>query len=1065
MAMPAFRPGDAVEVDYEQRWYDGKLGQQMPNGNFKVEYTLDNTYEEDVPVSRMRKPGQKEAVPANSNSSAAKRLSGAGFQTQADYNNFGATALPDPHRHTETVSNQERRMDPEDRKTYTFAELKQKHANRFPDDHTRTYWFETMTPVAPVTVGGGPGTDIKSDPFMTHGQMMQPDAAQHDLFNISKDPFMTSAAKIGVVEPEEHRHSVQHDPFLTTMSGAKVPDKRKNDKDRAMSPADRKDLKKPVDRLTYRFFDLECPTQASLQAQFKNKFLQQLSARGVEGYTLTKLYLKMRPGSILMEVSGDPAYMGEVRKKCPSRSIVIDNCMGILVDPDMPDTPLPDAMDGEWVPQPEEPKEDVPAEPIIPYWYKADNNWIQCIQMMKTERDNIMKKFTGGMVWETREKKETSGEKASEWMFSHTQGKMGQHHQTTTEQVLVQDLYEDERFPADSRIWYRGGEPSAMSTMPKPQRWERLKQFSTGKPYPEMDLAAGMTTPRGGRVYQGCPENFYMIAAFQALAMKPELIANVFCNMEYSNPSLGMFILRFYKHGQWQFVDIDDHIPMMQDFTSMTAQTEFWTAYPWPALIEKAYAKIHGSYEALSGGGHVEEVLTDLTGGCATRFGTRDVANDRLWMYLHEMQKHCVFGCNINEAECSKRNIPIESHWASAIWKVQKYLDVPYICVCTSAPSSTCIHMPSYHVESPDGFGPNEGYCWLRVDDFVALFDTIFECRLVNSDLGPPSMTGGCSPGWVPNMPWYEDLWAFQAQVYAESAPCFLIDVHQVPCEITLEVSQTDQRFTGAGTGDDLIFGRQVQAPLLLRFYECSREVSEESGGEIYLVHLSAWGHTRDACTGVKVMKPGKYMAMVSVPAKYSCDKMIFRTYSTFPIRLSPVVNHRSYVAVQPARPLGAMPYSLCGFQRIESSREQMPQMFDESEGRGKPMANPSYEGSTTGATSRYVQGGRSPLAFLWPFSFPGPCKLLGCGEPKGLLGTGLCKGAGGLSMHGMPSGLQGPGMPGMGGMGGFGFGQMPGFGHQTHEDGLKVVGRFGGRGAIATVEANESQTAGCSVM
>merc|ERR1719203_501752 len=67
---------------------------------------------------------------------------------------------------------------------------------------------------------------------------------------------------------------------------------------------------------------------------------------------------------------------------------------------------------------------------------------------------------------------------------------------------------------------------------------------------------------------------------------------------------------------------------------------------------------------------------------------------------------------------------------------------------------------------------------------------------------------------------------------------------------------------------------------------------------------------------------------------------MIFRTYSTKPLAMKPITNHRSWVPVNPAMPLDAIPYSLSGFQRVDALSERMPQMFDEAEGRGKPMAN-----------------------------------------------------------------------------------------------------------------------------
>merc|ERR1719203_528999 len=106
------------------------------------------------------------------------------------------------------------------------------------------------------------------------------------------------------------------------------------------------------------------------------------------------------------------------------------------------------------------------------------------------------------------------------------------------------------------------------------------------------------------------------------VGMRPELLEHIFVGMKFSFPRLGLYTLRLYKHGQWHHVQIDDALPFDQAMNPLCSTSESFPALPWPSLIEKAYAKLHGSWEGLGGGGHVEEVLTDLTGGCATRFST-----------------------------------------------------------------------------------------------------------------------------------------------------------------------------------------------------------------------------------------------------------------------------------------------------------------------------------------------------------------------------------------------------------------------------------------------------------
>ena len=59
----------------------------------------------------------------------------------------------------------------------------------------------------------------------------------------------------------------------------------------------------------------------------------------------------------------------------------------------------------------------------------------------------------------------------------------------------------------------------------------------------------------------------------------------------------GIYVMRFFKNFEWVYVIIDDRLPISKAkkttvFGSCTNAHELWVA-----LIEKAYAKLHGCYE------------------------------------------------------------------------------------------------------------------------------------------------------------------------------------------------------------------------------------------------------------------------------------------------------------------------------------------------------------------------------------------------------------------------------------------------------------------------------------
>uniref|UniRef100_UPI0037E7B907 calpain-10 isoform X1 n=1 Tax=Semicossyphus pulcher TaxID=241346 RepID=UPI0037E7B907 len=87
----------------------------------------------------------------------------------------------------------------------------------------------------------------------------------------------------------------------------------------------------------------------------------------------------------------------------------------------------------------------------------------------------------------------------------------------------------------------------------------------------------------------------------------------------------GSFQFSFWQQGRWTDVAIDDRLPCINS-TLCFARCHTPTAF-WVALLEKAYAKLHGSYERLWAG-QVSESLVDLTGGLAERWSLGDFESE-----------------------------------------------------------------------------------------------------------------------------------------------------------------------------------------------------------------------------------------------------------------------------------------------------------------------------------------------------------------------------------------------------------------------------------------------------
>lgn len=130
-------------------------------------------------------------------------------------------------------------------------------------------------------------------------------------------------------------------------------------------------------------------------------------------------------------------------------------------------------------------------------------------------------------------------------------------------------------------------------------------------------------------VRQGAVGNCWFLSALAVVAEKDYLVKQLLPHKELNDK--GCYQVNLCLDGKWTPIMVDAHLPVVfggrivdplrGGTTSSTDSTS--TVHPafcavpngqlWPALIEKAYAKAHGSYQHLSGG-FIQEGFQDMTG-------------------------------------------------------------------------------------------------------------------------------------------------------------------------------------------------------------------------------------------------------------------------------------------------------------------------------------------------------------------------------------------------------------------------------------------------------------------
>jgi len=267
--------------------------------------------------------------------------------------------------------------------------------------------------------------------------------------------------------------------------------------------------------------------------------------------------------------------------------------------------------------------------------------------------------------------------------------------------------------------------------------------------YGEVELFTDGCSP--GDIHQGELGDCWFLSAIACLSAREEKkpreeqMKDLFT---YADPKVGLFVVRFYKNGVYQDIVVDDRFPFKWgqcSFAKSGKKKECWVQ-----VIEKAYAKLHGSYDAIEGG-FVNDGLVDMTGGMGGQMRLSDTSvkkeiNDgTFWATLRSLNSDGhLLGCgsgagkdtDISDMGIVKghaysllrveeidghRLVQLRNPWGSTEWK-GKWSD-------NDEDSWTQKMKKKLDFKKAD-----DGSFWMAFEDFVLHYRSLYICRVFNDE-------------------------------------------------------------------------------------------------------------------------------------------------------------------------------------------------------------------------------------------------------------------------------------------------------------------------------------------
>uniref|UniRef100_A0A3Q4AIV7 Uncharacterized protein n=1 Tax=Mola mola TaxID=94237 RepID=A0A3Q4AIV7_MOLML len=441
-------------------------------------------------------------------------------------------------------------------------------------------------------------------------------------------------------------------------------------------------------------------------------------------------------------------------------------------------------------------------------------------------------------------------------------------------------LFEDNCFPAEHKsLGYNELGPYSPKT--RGVVWKRPKELCSDPKF--IDNGATRTD-----ICQGALGDCWLLAAIASLTLDQRILARVVPpGQSFTEDYAGIFHFQFWQFGEWVDVVVDDRLPTRDGrllFVQSAEGSEFWSA-----LVEKAYAKVHGCYEALSGGNTIEG-FEDFTGGIAEQYNLDEDPPNLFKIMQRALSLGSMMGCSINVSltfilicisskDMHTQSLPVQlvrirNPWGQVEWTG------PW------SDGSKEWNYVSKDDKSKLNHVAEDGEFWISYSDFIRQFSSLEICNLT-----PDTLASNDVRHW--NHYQFEGMWRMGSTAggcrnYAAtfpSNPQFVVrleDVDNDPmdgedgCTFLVGLMQKDGRRKRR-------LNRKLE-PIGFAVYKVKGRSNVHIGPDVLLrqkavAMSSTFINTREVCNRFK-LPPGEYVIVPSTFEPHKNSSFLLRVFS-----------------------------------------------------------------------------------------------------------------------------------------------------------------------------------------